>query len=164
MVWLSVILISLAVSTILFYQRKTRDCPLIDINLGTPYEEAIRVLDKKKIVYEAMEYDEKHIFIENIMLKDISGMIELRTDEDKKNISLIGFIVKAASEQELANYTTEIVKYFTDLYGADRQYLELGTNVFYTYISGDLRVSIMYPKEHKYKNSFIQISWLKAGR
>ncbi|MBT9778841.1 hypothetical protein GPL15_20385 [Clostridium sp. MCC353] len=161
----SVILISLAVSIFLFYPRNTRDCPLIDINLGTPYEEAIRVLDKKKIVYEAMEHDYKHIFIKNIMLKDISGMIELRTDKEKKNISLMGFIVEATSEQEFSDYTTEMVKYLTDLYGAPKQYLDLGTKDFYTYITDDLSVSIMYPKEHDYDyKSFIQISWNKVVR
>ena len=58
-----------------------------------------------------------------------------------------------------------MVKYLTDLYGAPKQYLDLGTKDFYTYITDDLSVSIMYPKEHDYDyKSFIQISWNKVVR
>ncbi|MBT9778840.1 hypothetical protein GPL15_20380 [Clostridium sp. MCC353] len=160
----SVILISLAVSIFLFYQRDTRDCPLIDINLGTPYEEAIRILDRKKLEYEIFDHDRKHILIDDIMLKDISGKIELRTEEDKKYISSIGFLVEAISDQELSDYTTEMIKYLTDLYGSDREYLALGMEELYTYKSDDLSIYIMYPKEHKYKTSSIQIGWQKIVR
>ncbi|MBS6643661.1 MAG: hypothetical protein KH366_08785 [Clostridiaceae bacterium] len=160
---LSVILISLAVSIFLFYPRNTRDCPLIDINLGTPYEEAIRILDRKKLEYEVLDHDRKYIRIGNIMLKDICGTIELRTGEDKKYISSIGFSVEAASNQELSDYTTEMVEYLTDLYGSDREYLAYGGRDLYTYKLNNLSISIMYPKEHDYK-SFIHISWQKAVR